>query len=218
MIRVFAATMLMLLSVFAHAAGGGNENLDSVHVNLDDRASLQSGAALFASYCLSCHGLKYMRYNRMAEDLQISEENLRANFLQPSQKPGDLMTVNMSEDDARYWFGTAPPDLSLTARSRSPEWIYTFLRGFVTDANSHTGWNNELFKDVAMPHVLYNLQQTQTRQEYDESVRDITNFLVYAAEPAKLVRYNVGIFVLLFMAALIGITYLLKKEYWKDIH
>ncbi len=214
---IIAATLLFYAGIVS-AAGGGNENLDSVHVNLDDRASLQRGAALFANYCLSCHSVKFLRYGTMAEDLQISEEVLRANFLQPSQKPGDLMKINMSEEDAKTWFGTAPPDLSLTARSRSPEWIYTFLRQFYVDEASYTGWNNELFKDVAMPHVLYGLQRSSQREEFDSSVRDITNFLVYAAEPAKLVRYNIGIFVLLFMAAFVCISYLLKKEFWKDIH
>ena len=218
MIRSIVTVIAMFYAGACLAAGGGNENLDSVHVNLDDRASLQNGATLFSNYCLSCHSIKFMRYNRMAEDLQISEDVLRANFLQPSQKPGDQMTVNMSEDDAKLWFGTAPPDLSLSARSRSPEWIYTFLRSFVSDNQSYTGWNNELFKDVAMPHVLYRLQDSQSEEEYDDAVRDITNFLVYVAEPAKLVRYNIGIFVLLFMAAFVCISYLLKKEFWKDVH
>ncbi len=216
--KTVIAVLLMLVSGSCLAAGGGDENLDSVFINLDDRASLQNGAGLFASYCLSCHSIKFMRYNRMAEDLGISDSVLRTNFLQPSQKPGDVMTVNMSEEDAKLWFGTAPPDLSLSARSRSPDWIYTFLRSFVVDHDSFTGWNNDLFKDVAMPHVLYRLQEAQSEEEYDNSIRDLTNFLVYVAEPAKLVRYNIGIFVLLFMGVFICITYLLKKEFWKDIH
>lgn len=218
MIRSIVTAFLLGFAGASLAAGGGDENLDPVHVNMDDRASLQNGAKLFASYCLSCHGIKFMRYDRMAEDLDISADVLRTNFLQPSQKPGDTMTVNMSPEDAKRWFGTAPPDLSLTARSRSPKWIYTFLRSFVVEESSHTGWNNTLFKDVAMPHVLYELQRSRTADEFDREVRDLTNFLVYVAEPAKLVRYNIGIWVLIFMGAFIVLTYLLKKEFWRDVH
>ena len=217
-IRIVIAIVLMVFAGNSFAAGGGNENLDSVHVNLKNAESLQKGASTFVNYCLSCHGIKYMRYNRMAEDLGINDEVLRANFLQPSQKPSDSMAVTMSEDDAKRWFGTAPPDLSLVARSRSPEWIYTFLRSYRVDENSVHGWNNDLFPDVAMPHVLYDVQQSTTREEYDKQVRDLTNFLVYVAEPAKLVRYNIGIWVLIFTAVFTACAYLLKKEYWKDIH
>ena len=218
MIRVLFVILSMAVAGGSFAASGGNENLDSVYINLDDRESLQKGAKTFANYCLSCHGIKFMRYNRMADDLGISEEVLRANFLQPSQKPGDQMDVNMSEEDAKRWFGTVPPDLSLTARSRSPEWIYTYLRSFHAHENSVTGWNNDLFEDVAMPHVLYKSQGDQSPEEYNEIVRELTNFLVYVAEPVKLVRYSIGIWVLIFMGVFTVIAYFLKKEFWKDIH
>ena len=218
MIRAFISISLLAFAGNLFAASGGSEDLDSVYINLDDRKSLQQGAATFASYCLSCHGIKYMRYNRMAEDLGISEDVLRENFLVGSQKPSDQMDVNMSEEDAKRWFGTAPPDLSLVARSRSPEWVYTFLRDFHADDSSVTGWNNDLFADVAMPHVLYKQQQNLQPEDYDSLVRDIVNFLVYVGEPVKLVRYNIGIFVLLFTGLFTILAYLLKKEYWKDIH
>lgn len=218
MIRAFISISLLAFAGNLFAASGGSEGLDSVYINLDDRKSLQQGAATFASYCLSCHGIKYMRYNRMADDLGISEDVLRENFLVGSQKPSDQMDVNMSEEDAKRWFGTAPPDLSLIARSRSPEWVYTFLRDFHADDSSVTGWNNDLFADVAMPHVLYKQQQNLQPEDYDSLVRDIVNFLVYVGEPVKLVRYNIGIFVLLFTGLFTILAYLLKKEYWKDIH
>ena len=218
MIRVLFVILSMAVAGGSFAAGGGNENLDSVFINLDDRESLQKGAKTFANYCLSCHSIKFMRYNRMADDLGISEEVLRANFLQPLQKPGDQMDVNMSEEDAKRWFGTVPPDLSLTARSRSPEWIYTFLRSFHEDEKSVTGWNNDVFEDVAMPHVLYKLQRDQSPEQYDETVRELANFFVYVAEPVKLVRYTIGIWVLIFMGVFTIIAYFLKKEFWKDIH
>ncbi len=210
--------LLMVVVGSVSAAGGGGENLDSVHINLSDRESLQKGAATFANYCLSCHGIKYMRYNRMASDLGIGDEVLRRNFLQPSQKPSDEMGVNMAEEDAKRWFGKAPPDLSLITRSRSPDWVYTFLRSFRTDADSATGWDNDLFADVAMPHVLYRVQESSTRDEYDRTIRDLTNFLVYVAEPAQLVRYGIGIWVLIFTGIFTICAYFLKKEYWKDIH
>ena len=218
MIRIVFAAVLSVFVGVAHAASGGDENLDTVFINLDDRESLQAGASAFANYCLACHGIKYMRYNRMADDLGISEDVLRANFLIGTQQPGDPMANNMAEDDAKAWFGTAPPDLSLIARSRSPDWIYTFLRGFYVDDGSATGWNNHLFEDVAMPHVLYRVQGDLTKEAYDDYVRDIANFLVYVAEPAKLVRYQVGIWVLIFTALFTVLAYYLKKEFWKDIH
>ena len=218
MIRFILTTFTFVFAVNVYAASGGDENLDSVFINLDDRESLQNGATTFANYCLSCHGIKFMRYNRMATDLGISEEILRSNFLQPSQKPGDLMTVNMSEEDAKRWFGTAPPDLSLVARSRGADWVYTFLGSFYADEKSVTGWNNELFADVAMPHVLYQQQEAMSGDEYEHVVRDLVNFLVYVAEPAKLVRYGIGIWVLIFVGIFTVLAYFLKKEYWKDIH
>ena len=218
MIRTFASILLFAFVGNAFAAGGDTSNLDSVYINLDDRKSLQQGATTFVNYCMSCHGIKYMRYNRMADDLGISVDVLRENFLTASQKPSDKMDINMSEEDAKRWFGTAPPDLSLVARSRSPEWLYTFLRQFQADENSVTGWNNDLFENVAMPHALYKQQQSLQTEDYDSLVRDVVNFLVYVAEPAKLVRYNIGIYVLLFTALFTFLAYMLKKEYWKDIH
>ncbi len=218
MIRFIASIFLAAYAGSCLAASGGTEGLDSVYVNLKDTRSLQQGATTFANYCLSCHGIKYMRYNRMADDLGISEDVLRENFLMPSQKPSDTMDVNMSEEDAKRWFGKAPPDLSLVARARTPEWIYTFLRSFREDENSVTGWDNDLFEDVAMPHVLYRVERSLAPEEYDGLVRDLVNFLVYVAEPAKLVRYNIGILVLIFVGLFTGLAYLLKKEYWKDIH
>ncbi len=216
--RFIFLVLLMVTASSGYAAGGSDEGLDAVHINLEDLGSLQRGAATFANYCLSCHGIKYMRYNRMASDLDISDAVLRQNFLQPAQKPSDVMDVNMSEEDAKRWFGTAPPDLSLIARSRSPEWIYTFLRSYRVDDNSNTGWNNDLFVDVAMPHVLYRVQENTMREEYDDTIRDLTNFLVYVAEPAKLVRYKIGIWVLIFVGLFTVCAYFLKKEYWRDVH
>jgi ubiquinol-cytochrome c reductase cytochrome c1 subunit len=240
------------------ASGGEHARLDAVKIDLGDKASLQRGARMFVNYCLSCHSASYMRYNRMGEDLGISEELLKENLMFASDKTGELMKAAMPREDAMKWFGTAPPDLSLVARSRGPEWFYTYMRSFYRDEKSSTGWNNTLFPSVAMPHVLHDVQGLQravyrterhesvvekdgkkvkkvteeqvfdhfeiekpgsmTAQQYDESMRDLTNFMVYVGEPAKLVRYRIGIFVLAFLAIFLVVAYLLKKEYWKDVH
>jgi len=235
--------VLCLSPVLAMASGGGDEGLDPVDIDLADKASLQRGAKTFVNYCLSCHSAAYMRYERMGTDLGINKKLLRENLMLATEKPGDTMTVTMSEDGAKKWFGVVPPDLSLTARSKGPKWIYTYLRSFYWDESSGTGWNNTLVPNVAMPHVLYRLQGYReakfegtaggirhfagyvektpgqmSNEEYDAAVRDLTNFMVYLAEPAKLVRYKIGIWVMIFMGILIILTYATKKEYWRDVH
>lgn len=238
MMRIACAIVLALFSAVSVAAGP-SKPVDHVYVNLSDKASLQRGAALFVNYCLSCHSAAYMRYNRMGEDLGISDAVLKENFLFAADKPGDLMKTNMSQEDAKRWFGVAPPDLTLEARLRKPDWIYTYLRSFYVDESTGSGWNNTLFENVAMPHVMYDLQGSQrlvgtdehgkpefqlikegsmTPEEYDRTIRDLTNFMVYMAEPARLSRHKVGVFVILFLLVLLASSYLLKKEYWKDVH
>jgi len=233
--------LILILAIAAPAtyAAEAEHPLDSVYINLGDKASLQRGARMFVNYCLSCHSAQYMRYSRMAEDLGISDESLRENMLFAGDRPGSLMKTAMTDQDAKEWFGTAPPDLTLTARVRGPEWLYSYLRRFYVDPESPHGWNNSLFPNVAMPHVLYELQGTQRfvgrddhgapefemvkpgqmePEEYDEAVRDLTNFLVYLGEPAKLDRYMIGALVMLFLAGLLVLVYFLKKEYWRDVH
>ncbi|MDZ7842248.1 MAG: cytochrome c1 [Gammaproteobacteria bacterium] len=223
----------------ATLAAEATEPLDPVYINLDDKESLQRGAQLFVNYCLSCHSAAYMRYSRMADDLRISEQSLRDNMLFGDARPGDLMEVTMDDEDARQWFGTAPPDLSLITRSRQPEWFYSYMRRFYIDPESPHGWNNSLFENVAMPHVLQELQGVQrltghddqgnpqfetlkpgtmSPEEYDEAMKDLTNFMVYVGEPAKLERYGIGAMVMLFLGVLLVLVYFLKKEYWRDIH
>lgn len=240
------------------AAGGGQAKLDAVHIDLNDKESLQRGARIFVNYCLSCHSASYMRYSRMGEDLGISDELVKENLLFAADKPGELMKAVMPRDDARQWFGTAPPDLSLVARSRGPEWFYTYMRSFYRTDKSPSGWDNTVFQHVAMPHVLYEWQGEQravyrtekhesvvkkdgkklnkvtektvfdhfeiakpgsmSTPQYDAAMRDLTNFMVYLGEPAKLVRYRIGVYVLVFLAIFLVVAYLLKKEYWKDVH
>jgi ubiquinol-cytochrome c reductase cytochrome c1 subunit len=224
------------------SAAGGNVKLDKVDIDLSDRASLQRGARIFVNYCLSCHSAAYMRYNRMGKDLGISDELVTDNLLFATDKVGDLMKAVMPEEDAKNAFGTVPPDLTLTARSRGPKWFYTYMRSFYRDESSASGWDNIVFPHVAMPHVLYEWQGEQRAvfnevdgrkvfdhfevakagsmdtATYDGAMRDLTNFMVYLGEPAKLVRYRIGTYVIIFLLLFLFVAYLLKKEFWKDIH
>ena len=234
--------LLTLVSMPVFAAGGGAK-LDDVDIDMSDTASLQRGAGLFVNYCLSCHSAAFMRYNRMSEDLQIPKEVVEDNMMFTADRIGGLMKTAMPAEDAKTWFGKAPPDLSLIARSRGPEWIYTYMRSFYLDNTSPSGWNNVLFEKVAMPHVLYNLQGARhavfkkdeqgvevfdhyemvkpgslNEDEFDAAVRDLTNFMVYLAEPARMVRYKLGVYVLIFLSIFFVFAYLLKKEYFKDVH
>ncbi len=235
-------SLFLLIPVTAGAAGGSGEHLDSVKINLKDTSSLQRGARTFVNYCLSCHGASYMRYERMAKDLEISDSLLRENLMFTADKPGELMVTSMPTEGAKQWFGVTPPDLSVTARYRRPDWIYTYLRSFYVDESSPTGWNNLLFPNVAMPNVLYEWQgfrsaifsETEgnkhfegfsqigegqmTSAEFDAALVDLTNFMVYLAEPVKLVRYRIGFWVVIFMVLFTMFAYFLKREYWRDVH
>jgi ubiquinol-cytochrome c reductase cytochrome c1 subunit len=235
------------------AAGGGACGavtcLDP-HVDLDDRPALQRGAKLFVNYCLSCHSATFMRYNRMAKDLGISEEQLQKNLMFATKKSGNPMNAAMTAEDGKKWFGKAPPDLSVIARARGESWLYTYLMTFYRDDAKATGANNLVFKDVGMPHVMADMQGIQVLREHPaeagekahhgprnvnemlmlaspgssdpstfrRAARDLTGFLVYMGEPAKLVRYKIGIWVLVFLSVLYLLSRSLYKEYWKDIH
>ena len=174
MIKKSLLYVLLLCSpTFSLLAAESNVKLDSVNIDLSDTASLRRGAITFVNYCLSCHSARYMRYNRVGSDLGIPEETIKRDFLFAADKVGDLMQAVMPADDAKEWFGIAPPDLTLIGRRADPEWIYTYLRGFYPDDNSPSGWNNVVYENVAMPHVLYEWQGHQEpvyRQEIEESV------------------------------------------------
>lgn len=246
--RTIAILLVSMLPMAGFAAGGSNVPLMSANIDLSDTASLQRGAKLFVNYCLSCHGAEFMRYNRMAEDLGLSEDQLKANLMFAADKVGETMTVAIQPDQAEKWFGKAPPDLSVVTRSRGPDWVYTFLLSFYQDDDPQRlfGVNNVIFQATSMPAVLEPLQGVQELVEAEVSdghggtkiekvlqlktegsrnpaqfrrdVRDIVSFLTYVGEPAKLVRYKIGTWVLLFLAVLFVITYGLKKEYWRDVH
>jgi ubiquinol-cytochrome c reductase cytochrome c1 subunit len=229
---------LLLVPLLAFAAEG-ELHLDKAPDVSGDNAALQRGARIFVNYCLSCHSASGMRYNRL-HDIGLTDKEIKKNLLFTTDKVGDLMRVSMQHADAKVWFGTAPPDLTVIARARSGElgsgadWLYTYLRGFYRDASRPTGWNNVVFPNVAMPHVLWQLQGeqimgpdgklklvksgTMTPQEYDAMVADLVGYLKYMGEPVAGFRKKLGVGVLIALALLFGLTYALKREFWKDIH
>jgi ubiquinol-cytochrome c reductase cytochrome c1 subunit len=211
--------LLLILALLLPTALLASEevHLDKAPVNLDDQASLQRGAKTFVNYCLNCHSAVSMRYNRL-QDIGLTEAQIKANLLLAGEKVGDPMTVAMSAKEATAWFGAPPPDLSVISRARGADWLYTYMRGFYRDDTRPTGWNNKVFDKVGMPHVLYDQQDKLKPAEYDAMVADLVNYLVFMGEPAKLVRGNLGIIVLLFLGVFFVLARALKKEFWKDIH
>ena len=249
-IRMKSAARIVGLVALALAGGafaaGDSVPLLAAKVELGDRASLQRGAKLFINYCAGCHSARFVRYSRMGRDLGLTEEQVRVNLMFTTDKPGDPILATFGEADANAWFGVAPPDLSVSARARGEDWLYTYLMTFYRDEDRPFGANNLVFPDVAMPHALAELQGVQVRKvvdgedghaaqgsgdllelvepgsmsvaEYRRAVRDLVNFLVYIGEPAKLERYTLGGWVLLFLLVFFVISRLLYKEYWKDVH
>jgi len=239
----FLAAFILALPVLAVASEEGH--LDKAPINLNNHESLQRGAKLFVNYCLSCHSANYMRYNRLV-DIGLTEEQIKNNLLFASEKVGDTMKVSMSQVDAKAWFGVVPPDLTVEARARTADWLYTYLRGYYRDESSATGWNNVAFANVGMPHILWELQGQQvlkteehvdasgvktethrlvldkpgsmTPAEYDVAVADLVNYLVFMAEPVQMQRKKLGVIVLLFLGLFFVVAYYLKKEFWKDVH
>lgn len=207
-----------------------------------DLVSLQSGARTYMNYCLGCHGLQFIRYESLKE-LGLSEAQIKDNLMFTAEKVGEPVKIAFNPKDAKSWFGVAPPDLSVVARSRGADWLYTYLRTFYRDPKTVTGWNNAVFPNVGMPHALWTLQGqralqvvepkeghgpvqykwsevskgTQTAAEYDATVRDLVNFLAYVGEPSGVERRPIGIIVLFVLGILFVFAYLLKKEYWKDV-
>lgn len=240
-----------LVVPMAAFAAGAELHLDPAPDKTRDQAALQHGAKLFVNYCLNCHSASYMRYNRL-RDIGLSEQQIRDNLLFTAEKVGEPMKIAMKSGESKVWFGAAPPDLTVIARSRSSEfgsgadWLYTYLRTFYRDPSRPTGWNNVVFENVGMPHVLWDLQGEQiahveekddghggkhkeiklelakpgsmSKDEYDNAVADLVSFLVYMGEPVAETRKQLGIGVLLALSVLFVLAYALKKNYWKDVH
>lgn len=241
---LFGVAMLLLAVSFSVSASG-SASIEHSGTNVEDTASLQRGAKWYVNYCLGCHSLSYMRYNRLATDLKLSEEEVMQNLVFSNAKFGQTMDIAMDAAQSEVWFGTTPPDLSLVGRSRGPDWLYAYLRSFYQDETG--GWNNTVLANAAMPHVLWRLQGiqtpvyrqetteagythevidhfelttpgTQSAEEYERTVRDLAAFLQYVGEPAVLQRKSIGVWVILFLVLFTFLAYLLKVEYWRDIH
>ena len=230
-------TILLFAPLLAFASGA-ELHLDKAPDRANDHAALQRGAKVFVNYCLNCHGASYMRYNRLA-DIGVSDEQIKANLLFTRDKVGEPMTIAMQRADAKQWFGAAPPDLTVIARARASEfgsgadWLYTYLRTFYRDETRPTGWNNVVFSNVGMPHVLWELQGEQVMEdhklklakpgklsprEYDEVVADLVGYLKYMGEPMGELRKRLGVIVLIVLAVIFVLAYALKREYWNDVH
>ena len=245
--KKYLLSVLLLVAPALVAASGGGVHLDKANIDPTNKESLQRGARTFVNYCMGCHSAKYQRYNRLGRDLGISDEDIIDNLMFTGERTGDLMDIAMTKEMGKKWFGAAPPDLTLVARVRGTDWLYTYLRTFYQDDSRPFGVNNRVFSKVGMPNVLWELQGTQkavyetvvdddgreyqvlegveleeagsqTPAEFDRTVRDLVNFLAYMGEPIKLERQSLGIKVMLFLFVFFIVAYLLKKEYWKDIH
>jgi ubiquinol-cytochrome c reductase cytochrome c1 subunit len=192
--------------------------LDKAHTSVLDTASLQRGADIYAQYCMGCHSLKYLRINRAARDLHWTAEEgvTHLQYLRNGKgKPQEVILTTLDAKIAKVAFGVLPPDLSLEARLRGTDWLYTFLRSYERAADGKV--SNKLFDGVAMPFVLEGMQKDLSPAAFDAAVGDLVNFLDYAAEPAKPIRLMLGWWVLGFLALLFTLTYLLKKEFWRDM-
>lgn len=270
--RIIAAALLCLAPLVSQ--GAAEMPLMNAQADISDKASLQRGARTFVNYCLGCHSMDFMRYNRMGQDLGLSDEMVAKNLLFASDKVGETMDIAMTREQGEQWFAVSPPDLTVIARSRGADWLYSYLVTFYRDSNPSRpfGVNNFIFPNVAMPHVLWQLQGIQSLveaerpngvtethvegisqtdngfeisvaahtengevmhladklevttpgsmhpAEFRRSMRDVVNFLVYAGEPAQLIRYKMGFWVLVFLGVLFVISRALYKEYWKDVH
>ncbi len=236
--------VFLLLALPFWAVASEKVALDRLPDTVDMQASLQRGARNFVNHCLNCHGAAYMRYSKL-KDIGLSEQQIKDNLMFTTDKIGETMKTAMDPKAAKEWFGAAPPDLSVIARSRSSDWLYTYLRGFYRDDSRPSGWNNLVFPNVGMPHVMYNLQGEQalevhvkeghggekhveknlkltkpgsmTTMEYNGYVKDTVNFLAYVAEPIKETRFKMGIIVMFFLTLLFFVVLGLKKQYWKDV-
>ena len=237
---------LLLAGVMVGAPNSGEAAatgwpMEAMEPDLRDRPSLQRGLKLYANYCLGCHSLRFQRYERTADDLGIPHDVALETVVFTGQKIGELMTTAMDTAHARDWFGGPAPDLTMVTRARSPEWVYNYLKTFYVDESRPFGVNNKVFENVSMPHVMLDLQGVQrdlcprgaegcfelavdegtglySGDEYNRAVYDLANFLFYVGEPMRLERQRLGVYVLLFIAILGLFTWLLNREFWKDIH
>lgn len=242
-IRVLFAVCLLVPAISA-ASSASDWQMKEITPDLENLPSLQEGFRLYVNYCIGCHSLKYQRYERTVDDLGISHDIALQNLIFTGQKIGELMTSAMDPEQAKSWFGAPPPDLTMVARVRDPAWIYNYLQTFYVDETRPFGVNNKVFPNAGMPHVLTDLQGVQSCapvsgggetgeaahcelvvdgnglysvEEYDQATYDIANFLFYVGDPSRLERHRLGVYVLLFLVVLYVLTFLLGREYNKEV-
>jgi ubiquinol-cytochrome c reductase cytochrome c1 subunit len=186
--RLAAALAAIALGLAAGSAGAAAEGvkLDDIGTDVTDVASLQSGARTFVNWCLNCHSASLMRYSALRE-IGLTDEQIKDNLLFTAEKIGLPMAIAMSPRDAKDWFGATPPDLSVIARSRGADWLYTYLRSFYRDPSTPTGWNNLVYPNVGMPHVLWKLQGERVVRE-EEALKDGRPILGEDGRPRKILR------------------------------
>jgi ubiquinol-cytochrome c reductase cytochrome c1 subunit len=239
---LLALLTIAIMSSGPLLASSGGVHLASADIDVDDVESVQRGAKVFSEYCLSCHSAKFVRFNRIGHDLGMTEKEVMSGLNNLGVNYGSPMEIAMSKDYAEMAFGAAPPDMSLLARSRGVDWLYTYLTSFYADPARTTGYNNAVFKDVGMPNIFWKQQGVQkpvyekhgedevmvgveqvekgtmNPDEFNSMIRDLVAFLSYIGEPNQSYRKTLGIYVLLFLGLLFAVSYAMKKEFWKDVH
>lgn len=221
---VLGLIVTLALAVAAHANTGAPA-WDKAPDKSGDLAALQNGAKIFVNYCLNCHSAAYHRYNRL-RDIGLTAEQIKSNLVVTDAKIGDTMKAAIDPQQAKGWFGMNPPDLTVIVRSRAgaggsgADYLYTYMRTFYRDDTRPSGWNNRAFPNVAMPHVLWQLQGepgSASAVQYDQTIADLVAYLQWMGEPAQNTRQRVGVWVLLFLGLLTYFTWRLNAAYWKDV-
>ncbi len=234
--------LILLISASSALLASSKVALDQAPIDLEDKSSIANGAQLYVQYCSGCHSLKHVRYSRIADDYGIDEGWMKENIVPSSQKIHDSMLTAMNVEDARVWFGMPPPDLSLIARAKGSDWLYSYLQSFYIDEKKPYGVNNLVSPDIAMPDVLaslggmrelnpINTEAESIRQQlrvvksgsmnasqFDKAVTDLVAFLTYASEPSRESRESMGLYIIFYLIFFTIIAYWLKKEYWRDVH
>ena len=240
MSKIIISILAFLFVTNVHSAGN-DVPLKKVLIDLGNKQSLQRGAQIYMNNCSGCHTLKYQRYIKFTDHLDLDSKTIEKNLIFTTDfsgertKIGSLILNAVNETHSKEAFGVMPPDLTLTARSRGSDWIYTFLLSFYKDESRPFGANNKLYPNVNMPHVLWYMEGVKeptdpsltdfkyissgsmSYDEYESSITDLVNFLTYVSEPAQLDRYRIGFWVILFLVVFSALAYLLKVEYWKDV-
>ena len=238
--------MMVLWLLCSNGVWAATAVLDEARIDLNDKAALQDGARTFVNHCMGCHGMQFQRYERVADDLDIPHGMMLENLVFTGARIGDHMISSLRPEDGKAWFGAAPPDLTLIARVRGEDWLYTYLRSFYEDPSRPLGTNNRVLPGVGMPNVLAGLQGRQvlgcapgsaaassgqacdqltlvpnsgtlTPRQFDEKIRNLVGFMAYSADPSRLEHRRLGVYVLLYLAVFMALAYLLKREYWKDV-